>query len=322
MCPRVDDVVSYRYKSKRSDKPPMKGKNVLFAQVLYLLWASLAIGWLSMDIAYAGLNDAIGNGGFEKGALSLNSGEAPISNGDWVGSSAGSTAPPRIVTSPVADVKYAVQIDTTNCVNGTAIYQDIRDIGAASVIAFSVFRNSGINRMAIAGDWDRGRGKAVGISAMQFDDAGTSIAAWGNRKQLPFVLSEGVWHRIVIRAGDHYTKQTFCVDGRVIGQIALAKSKQYDTVTFIIGDTAWNAQHGNYLYDNISMLLGENGGEMNEEGDGACDGDDAASSEDVTPSRSIFKCQDSSGAISFADQPCPSGSRGSDGEYIDADEAP
>ena len=300
----------------------MKGKNFLSAQVLYFIWASLATGWLSIDIAYAGLNNAIGNSGFEKGALNLGSGEVTKSNGDWMGRSAGSTTPPRIVTSPVKDGKYAVQIDTTNCANGTFIYQDLRDIGTASVIGFSVYRNSGINRISIAGDWDRGPGQAIGISAMQFYTTGTSIAAWGNKKQLSFVLSEGVWHRVAIQASDNYTKQTFCVDGRVIGKIASAHSEQYNTATMIIGDTAWAAQHGNYLYDNISMLLGDNAGESNEEGGDACYEDDAASGEDVPASRSIFKCQDSSGAISFSDQPCSAGSRGSDGEYIDADEAP
>jgi hypothetical protein len=202
------------------------------------------------------VSQTIVNGGFESGGTlpinTLKNPLQPMSVGSWTGVNwGGCGTPPVIVTSPVKTGNYSVQIDTRICFNGEYIYQDIENTSASFTWSFSVYRDSGINLAQLLANWHTESGSYDRVSAVHFDDTGTNLYVWGGATiRLPFILSTGSWHQVVIQANGVEGTQIFNIDGTEIGRLS-SNGQIIAPSAIIFGDVAGTANHGNFVYDDV-----------------------------------------------------------------------
>lgn len=219
---------------------------------------SRIIGSLVVAVASLAFNgtaqttEVISDGGFESVLTSNgNTQPVPYSFGQWA-SHVISDASVGIVTSPVHGGSAAAQVDTRAASRGGYVYQDITNIGTCFTWRFFVWRGEGVNYAEVLSVWDRILGSAYAVSSVVFSDTGLGFYAWNAYTNFNLVLASNAWHEVVVEADGNSRKQELFVDGERIGCVE-SLGELYGAGTVILGDVASYAEHGLYVYDDMSL---------------------------------------------------------------------
>lgn len=197
--------------------------------------------------------ELISDGGFEAGSISYADAPLPVCSTQWC--AATGNMPVDFVNSPVHGGQKALRLDTSTSVRGRFVYQDIAQAGSCFTLNFSVYRESGINSVALEANWDRGAtGSSTNVSGVAFNDGAVTLAGWDAIATVNTPLTPGTWHNVIIETNGEKGTQALTIDGALVATISRGTNVDYAApTTLLMGDTSGSANHGNYLYDDVSI---------------------------------------------------------------------
>jgi hypothetical protein len=112
-----------------------------------------------------------------------------------------------------------VEVDTRAGGSGRYVFQDVGSAAACFRWSFSVLREEGTNIAELVANWDRSAGNVDWASAVTFGDTGTTFRAWNAAQELPFVLTPGARHSILVEADARTPSQRLSVDGTTVSTV-------------------------------------------------------------------------------------------------------